>query len=60
MLQRLVSDQLKVVVLAHMSETNNRAELALDCAKGALRAFLEDGGALLAASQSEVGPMVEL
>jgi phosphoribosyl 1,2-cyclic phosphodiesterase len=60
MLERLVSDQLKVVMLAHMSETNNRIELAMESSRKALRGFLEDGGAIMAATQDQISPMIEL
>jgi phosphoribosyl 1,2-cyclic phosphodiesterase len=59
LLQRIVSDQLHTVILAHMSETNNRAELALECARASLEAFLDNEGKLFCARQDEVGPTVE-
>ncbi len=58
-LRRIVSDELKAVVLAHMSETNNTAELALKCAAGSLTEFLESNGTLCCAKQNEVGPTLE-
>ncbi len=58
-LQRIVTDELKAVVLAHMSQTNNTAELALKCATGSLREFLKNRGTLCCASQDEVGPTIE-
>lgn len=60
LLQRIVSDELQAVVLAHMSQTNNRAELALACARDSLREFLEQRGTLFCAFQGEVGPTIEL
>lgn len=60
LLQRVVSDELKAVILAHMSETNNRIDLALDCARESLRDFVEQKGTVFCALQDEVGPTVEL
>lgn len=60
LLGRIVSDELKAVILAHMSETNNRVELALDCARASLRDFLDQDGTVFCALQNEVGPTVEL
>ncbi len=60
LLQRIVSDELKAVILAHMSETNNRVELALDCARASLREFLDHDGTVFCALQDQVGPTVEL
>ena len=60
LLQRIVSDELKAVILAHMSQTNNRAELALSCARDSLQDFLTNRGLLMCASQDEIGPTVEL
>ncbi|MEW6137210.1 MAG: MBL fold metallo-hydrolase [Thermodesulfobacteriota bacterium] len=59
LLQRIVSDELKFVVLAHLSETNNRADLALQCARSSLTEFLRQRGSLFCAAQNEVGPSVE-
>lgn len=59
LLQRIVSDELKAVILAHMSETNNRSELALDCARASLTDFLEHDGVVYCAVQNQVGPVVE-
>jgi phosphoribosyl 1,2-cyclic phosphodiesterase len=58
-LQRIVSDELQAVVLAHMSETNNTPELALECASSSLKAFLRNRGTLCCATQNEVGPTIE-
>lgn len=58
-LERIVTDELKAVVLAHMSETNNTAELALKCASSPLREFLNNRGTLCCAKQDEVGPTIE-
>lgn len=60
LLQRIINDELKVVVLAHMSETNNKAELALRTARKSVPAFLEQSGRILCALQDEVGPEIEL
>ncbi len=60
LLQRIVSDELRFVVLGHLSEKNNRQELALGCAQEALRNFLDAGGRLYCASQGEVGPSIEI
>jgi phosphoribosyl 1,2-cyclic phosphodiesterase len=60
LLQRIVSDELQAVILAHMSETNNRPDLALDCARSSLRAFLEQRGKIFCAHQDKVGPTVEI
>lgn len=59
LLQRIVSDELQSVILAHMSQTNNRAELALDCVRESLREFLAQRGTLCCASQDRIGPTVE-
>jgi phosphoribosyl 1,2-cyclic phosphodiesterase len=59
LLQRIFSDELQAVILAHMSQTNNRAELALDCARQSVRDFLENNGTIHCASQDEVGPTIE-
>ena len=60
LLQRIINDELKIVVLAHMSETNNKAELALRTARKSVPAFLEQSGRILCALQDEVGPEIEL
>lgn len=60
LLQRVVTDQLKAVILAHMSQTNNRAELALECARNSLRDFVDNSGTVCCALQDEVGPTIEL
>jgi len=59
LLQRIVSDELQAVILAHMSQTNNRAELALDCVREPLREFLAQEGTICCASQDSVGPTIE-
>jgi phosphoribosyl 1,2-cyclic phosphodiesterase len=59
LLQRIFSDELQTVILAHMSETNNRAELALDCAQTSLREFVDQNGKIVCARQHEVGPTIE-
>ncbi|MFH1112629.1 MAG: MBL fold metallo-hydrolase [Pseudomonadota bacterium] len=60
LLQRIVSDQLQAVILAHMSETNNSPDLALDCARSSLREFLAQRGRIFCAGQDEVGPTIEI
>jgi phosphoribosyl 1,2-cyclic phosphodiesterase len=59
LLQRVFSDELQTVILAHMSETNNRTELALDCARSSLREFLAQRGAVHCAHQDKIGPTIE-
>lgn len=59
LLQRIVSDELQAVVLAHVSQTNNRTELALQSARSSLEEFLTQAGRLFCAVQDEVGPAVE-
>jgi phosphoribosyl 1,2-cyclic phosphodiesterase len=58
LLRRIVSDKLKGVILAHVSETNNHPDLALDCARRSLTDFLENEGILHCAVQNEVGPTI--
>lgn len=60
LLQRIINDQLKVVILAHMSETNNSADLALRTARKSVPAFLDQQGSILCALQDKVGPEIEL
>jgi phosphoribosyl 1,2-cyclic phosphodiesterase len=60
LLSRITSDELQAVVLAHLSETNNSPDLALECARSGLREFLAHGGALFCASQARVGPEIDL
>jgi hypothetical protein len=56
MLRWLASESLHTLVLAHLSETNNRPELALEAAHGALRELgLERRVRVLVASQDQVG-----
>ena len=59
LLQRIFSDELRAVVLAHVSETNNLPELALTCARDALGEFIAQDGLLCCASQDQVGPEIE-
>lgn len=59
LLERIFSDELQGVILAHMSQINNREELALDCARGSLRELLDYKGTICCASQDEVGPTIE-
>lgn len=60
LLESIVSDELRVVILAHMSETNNTKELAQKRARESLSAFLAQDGTIFTASQSQIGPTVEL
>lgn len=60
LLQRIVNAELKFVILAHMSETNNRAELALRTAQKSVPAFLDQKGDIFCAFQDKVGPVIEL
>ncbi|MBM4326949.1 MAG: MBL fold metallo-hydrolase [Deltaproteobacteria bacterium] len=59
LLQRIFSDELQAVLLAHVSETNNLPELALACARDALGEFVAQNGLLCCASQHQVGPEIE-
>ena len=59
LLQRIVSDELQAVILAHLSETNNLPELALAGAKASLRGFIEDEGKICCAVQDQAGPSIE-
>jgi len=59
LLQRIVSDELQAVVLAHLSQINNRAELALECARDCLPDFVERNGTICCAQQDEVGQTFE-
>jgi phosphoribosyl 1,2-cyclic phosphodiesterase len=59
LLERIFSDELQAVILAHMSETNNLPELALDSARKSLKEFLANRGAIHCASQHKVGPAIE-
>jgi len=59
LLERIVSDELQAVILAHMSQTNNRAELALNSARGCLKDLLDSNATIYCASQDEVGPTIE-
>jgi phosphoribosyl 1,2-cyclic phosphodiesterase len=60
LLERIVSDELRFVILAHMSETNNTEQLATQCAQESLQAFLAQRGSIILATQHHVGPTVEL
>ena len=60
LLESIVSDELRVVILAHMSETNNTEKLAEQRARESLQAFLAQNGTIFCATQSQVGPTVEL
>lgn len=59
LLQKIVCDELKAVILAHLSETNNLPELALASARESLREFLENRGSLYCATQDQVGPTIQ-
>lgn len=59
LLQRIFSDELRAVILAHVSQTNNLPELALDTARGGLGEFLANHGTLCCASQDTVGETIE-
>jgi len=59
LLQRIITDELQAVVLAHLSRTNNRAELALECARKSLPQFADKKGTICCAAQDEVGPTLE-
>lgn len=56
MLRLLAGPRLHTLVLAHLSETNNRAELALDAARATLADLGLSSVRVLVASQDEVGP----
>jgi len=61
MLRWLASANLHTLVLAHLSETNNRPELARECAEKQLDALgLRSAVRVLLASQSEIGPNLEV
>jgi len=59
LLQRIVSDELQAVILAHVSKTNNRPELALTCARASLHGNLNDDVTIFCASQDQVSPTLE-
>jgi len=59
LLQRIFCDELQAVILAHMSQTNNRTELALQCARESLKELLDNGETICCASQDTVGPTIE-
>ncbi len=59
LIQRLINDELHTIILAHMSETNNTPDLALNCAGGVLEEFLDQQGRLCCARQDSVGPVIE-
>lgn len=58
-LQRIATDELQAVILAHLSSTNNRVDLAMESATYSLKAFLERRANLYCAQQHEVGPIIE-
>jgi phosphoribosyl 1,2-cyclic phosphodiesterase len=59
LLQRIFSDELRAVILAHVSRTNNLPELALKSARTCLGEFLANRGTLCCASQDVVGDTIE-
>ncbi len=59
LLQRVISDELKAVVLGHISETNNLPEIALHSARSTLDRSLGEKVALSCAPQDRPGPSVE-
>jgi phosphoribosyl 1,2-cyclic phosphodiesterase len=59
LLERLIHDDLKTVILAHLSETNNTPDLALGSAREKLAAFFENSGELHCAYQDRLGPAVQ-
>lgn len=59
LLTRILTDELQTVVLAHLSETNNHPDLALECARRSLKEFLANRGQLMCATQHDVGPAIE-
>jgi len=59
LLQRIFTDELQAVVLAHMSETNNRADLALECARSSLPGLRDRDAMVCCAFQDDVGPAIE-
>ena len=56
MLRTLAGPELHTLVLAHLSETNNRPELALEAAHGTLSELGRDDVEVLVADQHEIGP----
>jgi len=60
LLRAVSHDDLRVVVLAHLSETNNEPEKARQVALNALSKCGLDNTRLLIGKQDEPGPMVEL
>jgi len=56
MLRLLAGPELHTLVLAHLSRTNNRADLALECARAELEHLGLAHVQVLVASQDEVGP----
>lgn len=56
-LKKIVGDNTKYVVLAHISETNNTEELAYNCTKKELENTKIE---ILLAKQHEEGPMIEV
>lgn len=61
MLERLASDRLHTLVLAHLSKKTNRAEIALETAHSALARLGLDGRVrVVVASQDEAGETLEV
>ncbi|MEO0652255.1 MAG: MBL fold metallo-hydrolase [Planctomycetota bacterium] len=60
MLEGLLGPETHTVVLAHLSETNNTPELALDAARTVLERLGRTDVRLLVAAQHEIGPELEV
>jgi phosphoribosyl 1,2-cyclic phosphodiesterase len=60
MLELLAGKELHTLVLAHLSQKNNRPELALEAARGALERIGRLDVRLIVASQHEVGESLEV
>lgn len=60
MLELMAGPRLHTVVLAHLSRTNNRPELALEAAHACLERLGRSDVRVLVASQDEVGPNLEV
>ena len=60
MLARLAGPNLHTLVLAHLSETNNTPELALEAARATLSRLGLDHVQVLVADQHEVGPVLSV
>ena len=60
LLQAVSHDDLKVVVLAHLSETNNHPDKALQSASDALKNCGLENVRILIGKQDKPGPMVKI